>query len=322
MKEEYEILSQNEDFPLFMQPWFLESVSRDEGMGWDAIVVKSPKDDILGAMGFHWTKKYGLHMVLMPALIPSVGVWFNHKEGENVYTRRNRETQVLEYIAKWFSASRYCYVDMVFGSEVSNLLPFAWHGYELNVRYTFVVPDITTPDELLNSYHQMKRRQVKKASRDHRCVVDVLTPEQYYDEYSKLLAERKQESVMYSKQYFCSLASSAIERGHGAILSIVDKGGRVCTSLFVLWDSSKAYASSYWTRTSELNSGTSSMVFHEAVKYLNGKTLSFDFEGSMDSGISTSYAMFATRQRQMVRVRRGKGLKGSLIEKIIQIRQK
>lgn len=317
MKHEYELLSEQYHFPLTMMPWWLESVSKADGKGWDAVVVKSSDGTILGAMGFHWMRKYGVYMVLMPPMMPSVGVWFNHAHSDNVYTRRNRELRVLESLAQFFVSSRYSYVNAVFDKYLNNLLPLYWYGFQLRTRYTFVIPDISQPQIIEADYYHMKRRLIRKAYSSYRCDINTLTPEVYYDMYDEILRSRGSNGVLFTKDYFCGIAHAAIERRQGAILVISDQEGTVASALFCVWDSRTAYALSYWTKPSMLNSGSSSMMFHEAVKMLSGRVLEFDFEGSMDRGISASYSMFATKQCPMVEVIYSRGFRGWIMKKLI-----
>ena len=240
-------------------------------------------------------------MVLMPPMMPSVGVWFNHAHSDNVYTRRNRELRVLESLAQFFVSSRYSYVNAVFDKYLNNLLPLYWYGFQLRTRYTFVIPDISQPQIIEADYYHMKRRLIRKAYSSYRCDIDTLTPEVYYDMYDEKC------KITLNVRY--------------PILVISDLEGTVASALFCVWDSRTAYALSYWTKPSMLNSGSSSMMFHEAVKMLSGRVLEFDFEGSMDRGISASYSMFATKQCPMVEVVYSRGFRGWIMKKLLFLKR-
>lgn len=320
MKQKYIELAAQYSFPIQMQPWWLDIVSMGDGKDWGAIVVSSPDGRVSGAMAYHVVRKRFVRMALVPQLTPSMGIWFNHKPTDDSYTCRQRETAVLEGIAQWFDDSGFHYVDVLISHNVRNLLPFSWRGFSLQVRYTFVTSEHNDMQHLKERIYTMKRRQINKAQRSSLCYVNRLTPECYYDTYSDILKAKGEGGVTFQRDFFLNLASEALQRSQAAIFSVHNQDDEPMSALFCVWDDASAYALSYWTQPAMLNSGSSALVMYEAMRYLSGRVALFDFEGSMDRGISNSYAMFATQQYQLCRISKSYGLIGWLVDKMIQFR--
>lgn len=320
MKEKYIELAKEYAFPIQMQPWWLDAVSAAENKGWDAVVVMSKSNEVQGAMVYHVVRKGFVRMVLMPMLTPSMGIWFNHRPTDDMYSRRRRETEVLEHIAREFDGKSFHYVDVLFSHTVTNLLPFSWYGFSLHTRYTFATTCHNDLQSLKEKIYTMKRRQIDKAHRTMSCRVNQLSAEQYYDMYSDVLRAKGVGGVIFGRDYFLGLASEAMQRNQAAIFSVHDADDIVASALFCVWDSTSAYALSYWTTPEKLNSGSSALVMYEAMRCLSGRVALFDFEGSMDRGISNSYGMFATRQYQLCRVTKAYGFVGFLVRKMAEIK--
>ena len=63
-----------------------------------------------------------------------------------------------------------------------------------------------------------------------------------------------------------------------------------------MWDNNSAYYLIPATDVRFRSSGASTLIVYEAIRYVQEKCISFDFEGSMSENIENSYKQFGTKQ--------------------------
>ena len=143
-KERYRQLCETEGsyIPLFQQYWWMETVCH--GKQWSVLLSEQANGFIDGALPFLIGSKLGLHYVLQPELTQYNGPWFHHHPltGDPVEFEHRVAEDLLSQLEK-LHLSVYL---QRFSPEVTDWLPFYWHGYKQTTRYTYrfdPLPDLS-----------------------------------------------------------------------------------------------------------------------------------------------------------------------------------
>ncbi len=296
--------------PIYMQPWWLDSVCCTPGKSWEAIVLCRASGEVVAAAPFHILQKYCFRLITNAQLTPHQGFWLSadlsDSERSALIEQLASELSVQKVDAIWFNVEK----DFPFGASLES------QGFARRDHFTYAIRRITEPDELLHRCHQMKRRQGLKARKSLHTEVNALAPASFYDFYSQCLAQRGKQ-VNYRRDFFLTMARAALEHEAGAFFSVVDSESRLYAVLFCVWDEQCAYALTYAIDHELRNSGASALMMHDAICYLRDKTRVFDFEGGNDPQIGASYSKFASERIDCPCFAKHLTLKGKILRKII-----
>ncbi|MBP9637424.1 MAG: GNAT family N-acetyltransferase, partial [Bacteroidaceae bacterium] len=170
--------------------------------------------------------------------------------------------------------------------------------YKQSTRYTYLIENIGNYEKVLSRFSSAKQRQLRKAEKAEFSFEFDLKPDEFYALHKQFLASRKEDAMIdYSYLLFLRLWKVATTRKQGQIFALRDKQGNLHCAHFIVWDSISAYDLLYFINPSYASSGASTLVIANILKWLNGKTRSFDFEGSMIESVENSYRQFGTVQK-------------------------
>jgi len=308
-KDRYIETAKSISLPISMEPWWMEATSK--GKHWEGIVVEE-NGQIIGMMALHWTEKLSIKMASTPLLTPMTPIWIDLL-GLTQEEATERERKVVEEIAQDIENLKIDILLIKTGIGQDPTL-FNRCGLKTKDRHTYIVDDISSPANLLGQYHKMKRRYIQKAiGAGYELKENVISPEEYYDTYERIIEERG-EKVAYRKEYFTSIAHAAISHEQGVIFTLSKpEEDKAETAMLCVWDERSAYAIAYWTKSDAKNTGSSSLIFHRAIEAMSRKTKSFDFEGGMDKNVGNSYSKFATKEVGYVMVEKTYSLRGKIL---------
>lgn len=291
VKPLYRQLCEAHPIPIFQQAWWMDAVCVKGD--WDVFIYQE-KEEVIAAMPFHQIKKWGLRWIIQPQLTPYNGVWMNPKLSESFRTRYEIERRAYTYLIEQLENHRYDFYLQSFHPSFTNWLPFYWKGFRQRTRYSFVIHDISHPQEVYNAFSERKRRDIKKAMSSLNVSLNI-TPSEFYDFHKRVLQKRKQK-ISYPFELFKRIADESLARQQGMILSATDNKNQLHAALFVVWDQASAYCLVYAIDEEFKNSGALSLLIWEAIQFLSDKTSIFDLEGSMIQSVADSYVQFSDTQ--------------------------
>lgn len=296
-KEQYrELCKEEKSIPLFCQDWWMDAVCLNQ---WDVLLVKE-KDVIVGALPYHIRTKFGFRCILQPQLTQYNGIWIQRQAGTTECAQLSFEKRIFNELINQLEALRLSFYQQCFHLSITNWLPFYWRGYQQTTRYTYVITSIGSAEKVFSRFSPAKQRQIRKSESQLLLSLE-MTPNEFYSHHKQSLKE-KGEEISYSFELFLRLYKTSVEKGSGQIFAIKDKEGHIHSCLFCTWNQASAYALLYSIAPQYASSGASTLVIWEAIKFLIGKTRSFDFEGSMIEGIENSYRQFGTLQKPYFKI--------------------
>ncbi len=293
--------------PLMMQPWWMDAVCA--GKEWDVILVESQKSKdespsasgvenaedadsqaepkILGAMPYLLRKRLGRKYILMPQQTQIGGIWVDPSITDNRWEIA-RVCQSIDQQLKQMHLSYY-YQQYPIGSLPAEAMRGL--GFRLRERITYRLDFLNDIDQIVESFSKNKRRQLQKAAS---LVADTqLTAEDFYRFHVHCL-DAQHKRISYTREFLLVLERKARRLGQCEILSIRNLEGEVYAAAFLVWDRTTMYYLIPCYDPAYKDSGASALLVLEAIKLAHRKHLSFDFEGSMDSGVAKHYSQFGT----------------------------
>jgi len=178
--------------------------------------------------------------------------------------------------------------------EITNILPFYWAGYELNVRYTYRLSPISNLEQVWEGLSSNIRSDIRKAKKQVKIEFDLGT-DKFLDVYEKTF-KRQKLKLPFNKKFFGNLDYILEGRDCRRQLFAVDHMGRVHAGVYLVWDDRCAYYLLGGGDPDLRSSGATSLLLWKAIELASAKTDIFDFEGSMLEPIERFFRAFGATQ--------------------------
>ena len=302
-KEKYSNLCQTEGsrIPLFLQYWWMEAVC--EGKQWD-VALAYRHDDIIAAMPYLIGSRLGMRYILQPQLTQFSGPWYRYPAGNlSEQQRLAFEQEAAHQLWQHIASLRLASYQQCFSPQVTNWLPFYWAGCTQTTRYTYLLPDISNPEQLLQGFDRDERQKKILKLLPITRLVDDITPQQFALFHNDYWSSRGQRDLL-SPDFIVRVCNAACSRGQGLILGLADQQGTLLAARFVVFDDRCAHSLlSALNPGSRVNGATETLIYR-TIQILSDHTQSYDFEGSMNSGIEHFYRSFGTLQTPYFQVSR------------------
>lgn len=291
-KDRYrKLCDERNDIPLFMQAWWMDAVCGEKN--WDLIIYEK-NCEILGVWVFHFIKKNGFRVVIQPILTQTNGIWIKKPNKFSDHKPNRFDNEIITSLIDQFESNKISYFEQNFHHSFTNWLPFYWRGYEQTTRYSYIIENISNPEECLKQFKYSKRSLITKAQKTIRIDFQ-LSGSDFYDSL-KVNLQYLGKKIYYSKESFLRILEACQSRNQGCIIAAYDNKNNLHAAIFIIWDENCAYNLITTIKPEYRASGASSLIFFEAIKLMSKKTKSFDFEGSMNESIAKSYQRFGTVQ--------------------------
>ncbi|MGB7547825.1 MAG: GNAT family N-acetyltransferase [Terracidiphilus sp.] len=294
----------------------LAFLSEDELPEWDALVESSPQCSVfvkswwlkatcdkVRVLGFyeegrliagiplHYEYKAGLRICKLSKLTQTWGVVMAPFPGKKV-TADSREMEILDAFAARLANERFFV--QAFHPTSQNWLPFHWRGFTQTTHYTYVLDELESMDRLWNGLAQVRRTNIRKA-RKLGLIVKECSPEVVY-QAAKATFDHQGKQCPYQIEYLRRLYDAARAHDAGVCLAAEDPGGQIHAAYFFAWDRKRGYLLAGGHDPSLGASGGSVLLVWHLIEFAAAHTAVFDFEGSMQKQIETSFRSYgATR---------------------------
>jgi hypothetical protein len=238
-------------------------------------------------------------MLTQSSMTQTLGPWVE-QPGAKPARALAREHELLAELESRLPAAQA--FSQQFSPLMLNALPFHWAGYSLEVRYTYRLEGLGSPDALWDGMRDNVRREIRKA-RKRVEVVEGLGVDLFLDVLSKTYA-RQNIPTPHSLAELERLEAACARRGAGPMLFARDDSGRVHAVVWPVWDRCAAYYLLAGAEPHLRTSGASSLLAWEAIMRARGVTDVFDFHGSMLQPVERFFRAFGSRQTPYLSVRR------------------
>ncbi len=286
---------------LFEEPWWLDAVAPG---AWHEVTVE--KGGVIYArLPFVLRRRFGLRMVTMPSLTQTLGPWLRLDSPKYVNRLALEKELMLSLIEK---LPKYDIFFQNFHSSITNWLPFYWSGYSQTTRYTYVISNARSLEEIWSCMSDKTRNEIRKAENKHGLRVE---EKRDLDALYNLIVatfSRQGKSVPYSRALLERIESACTARGRGQTFICSDGYGKRCAAIYVVWDQKSAYYLLSGSDPKLRNTGALSFLLWHAIKYLHSRTACFDFEGSWVQSIESHFRSFGGNQTPYFNITRANSL--------------
>ncbi len=299
-KAQYLEFCANGYVPLHLQPWWLDAVCLPAV--WDVALVTDGSGTVIGAMPWYKKIRWGLPVVQMPPLTTYAGPWLRYPDEPNFklqscYAFEKKVcTELIQQLPK------RAFFLQNFRPELDNWLPFYWEGFRQSTRYTYVFEDTKDLEAITAGMKNTLRSDLKKAAK-------LVVYQHENDAWKTVLQlnalsfQRKNMRQPYSSNTFERLHNALAERQQMACFLARDLvSGAVHAALYLAFDGKQAVVLLTGIDTEHKASCAIYGLFLEAIKFCSERSLSLDFEGSMDAGIAHSFRAFGAKQQPYFQV--------------------
>jgi hypothetical protein len=289
---------------IFQQPWWLDAVAPGR---WGAVTVERD-GRVLARLPYALRGRSRLRILTMPPFTQTLGPWLERSTGSRARALSD-EMQLLAELEAGLPAAQ-AFVQH-FSPTVMNALPFYWAGYRLELRYTYRLVGLQSPDALWAGLRGSIRREIRKARRRLE-VRDDLGLDRFHAVWAMTFA-RQGIDPAGSLGQLERLDSACARRNARAMLFAQDAAGRVHGVLYVVWDRHAAFHLLSGADPELRTSGAGSLLMWEALMRARAVTDVFDFEGSMLKPVERFFRAFGGRQTPYLRVSRATFAAGAVL---------
>lgn len=266
---------QTEDLPLFLQPWYLDTVAGD---AWAASVVEKGGRPV-AVLPYVKSQKGPWLYLDTPVLCKFLGPWMDPA------FRHQRQYQKL---AKTLieGLPEYACFRQTFHYAIDNWLPFHWKGFRQTTRYSYRLHGIQDLEATFSCFStDYRNNKIPRAKEVVR--VEEGTIEQVY-QLAEASYQRQGARIPVSLNELLTYEKSMQARQSGQAFIALDNEGQLHSGLYLLWDQDSAYTLMAGDDPSLRSSGSGILLVWEAIQWASQElgVDTFDFLGSMQSGIA------------------------------------
>ena len=160
-------------------------------------------------------------------------------------------------------------------------------------------------DGVYSNFKSNIRTDIKKAKRQNISVIATDSIEDFY-KVSKKTFSRQKLNMKYSLESIKRLYEECKKREQGKIFLAVDDKGNVHAGVFLVWDEDSAYYLKGGGDPEFRNSGATSLLMWEVIRFSSTVSDKFDFEGSMIESIEIFFRSFGGVQMQYFSISKAK----------------
>ncbi len=291
-KEKYkEFCEENLNIPIFSQPWWLDAVS--EGGIWDVAVVERG-GQIWATMPYYIRKRYGFTFITMPILTQTLGPYIKYPKDQKYYKKLSWEKDLMNELIDQLPHFDYFYQQWNY--SVSNWLPFYWRGFSQTTRYTYVIEEPISTQDLDNQLENDIRRRRRKAESKGIIIAESNDLHALYQLIGQTF-DRKQKQVPFSFRLIDRLYNDCKANATVKILIARDKNNDDIAANMLVSDKSSVYYLLGGIKTDKKDLGGMDVIQHVSIKFALSEGKDFDFEGSMLEGVEKYFRSFGAIQK-------------------------
>ena len=268
---------------IFEQPWWLDAVAPGR---WGAVEIEND-GRIIARLPYVKARRFGFKTLGMPEYTQTLGYWIDDTGAKNAkkYSRyKELISELIDKLPKGYS------VDLELDHSCDYLFPFRWKGFVLHLAYSYRIEDIHDSNLIWGVLADNIRREIKKAQKiltveDNHTIDDLIFMQ-------NKTFERQGRKNHGSNELLKRLDKTLTDHDARKLLCAVDEKGRIHAASYFVYDSKCCYYLIGGGDPELRNSGASSLLMWEGIKFASSVSCSFDFEGSMIEPIERFFRAF------------------------------
>jgi len=261
--------------PLYFQPYWLDAVAGPDG--WNAALAFDRGGQVTGIWVYCLSRYYGFKVVKMPPLTAYSGPCLFYPANMTAQESRYAfEKKVLNELIEQLPATTFFYQE--WHPDLRNGLPAYWKGFRQTTHYTYLLPDLTNWNAVLDGFRSNVRTHIRKAEGLY--VVESDDVETVFRLHA-LSLEKQGLPAPATLPVLQRIDATLHPRSQRLMLLAEDEQGRRHAGIYVVWDEKTAYYLLSGADPGLRSSGALYRLVGEALQFCGRRGLAFDFEGAM-----------------------------------------
>lgn len=299
-KEKYiRFIKGREDIRIYNMPFWLDAVCGKDN--WDAIVIEE-KGEVVAALPYHRKTRFGISGILQPQLTQCFDLWIKPLQGFKTERVLHYQFKWIGEIAKRLSGFGADFYDLRLSGSLQNGEPFFWEGFRQEVRYSFVIPEGYSSEEILSQMDRASRAKIRKASGEVK-LVELRSPELFYkikNASFKYRGMKNPDSIeVYKRLYKACRANKACK-----MVAVKDVQGDICCAGLYVFDKNYVYELLVGIVPGKRSENLKAFMTYEMIKFACETGRGFDLEGSMIPTVAEHNRRFGAEQVQYYSMRK------------------
>jgi hypothetical protein len=282
-------MPENNKLCIFQQPWWLDTVAPNNWKAAEVIIG----DEIRARLPYVFTRGLlGLRIITMPQLTPRLGPWLAPSKAKYAKQLAQQKDLVNALIDQ---LPPHDYFWQNFHYSITNWLPFYWRGFDAKLLYSYVIDNLEDIDRVWAGFLDNIRTDIRKAQK--KIVVRGDLGIEHFLKINSLTFKRQGKKIPYSFDLVMKIDTACQARNVRRMLFAEDAQGQIHAALYLVWDENSAFYLMGGSDPALRNSGATSLVMWEAIKFAATVTKQFDFEGSMMEPVERFFRAFGAVQK-------------------------
>ncbi|NEZ45601.1 GNAT family N-acetyltransferase [Clostridium niameyense] len=289
----------------------------NEFQRWDEFVDESPHGNIFNKS--YWIKKVSNEFKILiaeennrivggivlpsmynklyknPKLTPQLGViLFNPDKNQKYCSILSRQIEITEELIN--NLPKFKMFNYNFNYNYTNFLPFIWNDFNVNVKYTYIIEDLTDLEKVYNNFDYNTKSMIKRANKSNLKLTDKFGIKEFY-EINKKTFDRQNIKMPYTLDFLIEMDSILEEKGNRKMLFALNDNNEVIAGVYILYDNNCAYYLMGGADPKFRSTGAQTFLIWESIRFASTVSKKFDFEGSMIKEIEKPFRRFGGNQK-------------------------
>ena len=290
----------NKDLPFSLRyDWWNEVVKEN----WDVAVIEN-QGEVKAIWPYSITKKYGFTQLRSTEISPYTGPFIVYPKGQKEHRKYSYEKKILDELIAQLPP--YHFFEQNCHLNFQNALPLYWKGFQLNVRYTYILKNITDLKNIYSQFADNIRREIKKAEK----AIKIEESKDINALYSMMESTfQVQGTSLYLQKKTLEFFHEHIQKhACGKLFLAKNFDGKPIAGVGIIWDHDCAYYLLGGADSEFKNSGAMSLLMWKAIQFSSTVVNRFNFEGSMIPGIERFLRGFGGELKSYYKVSHDKSL--------------
>ncbi|QEN05681.1 GNAT family N-acetyltransferase [Thiospirochaeta perfilievii] len=275
------------NLPIFLQDWYLEAVC---GQGnYKKLEIKK-NNSVIAWMPIFFKKRGPFRYITQPNFSQFHGPTLYFPKDQKVVKKNSFIDKNQDLILDLLEKEKFHSYNQNWNPDVSSWYSFYKRGYNMLVRYTYILRDLSNLDAVWAGFDNRLRTDIRKSEKNFTYEVSDSVDNLYSIEEKTF--KRQNLSVPFSKSDVKTLFNAVKENNSGELLIAKSETGVISACVYLVWDKKTCYYILGGADPENRVGSPQAFLLWEAIKRTADRGLEFDFEGSMVPGIEKFFRSF------------------------------
>lgn len=286
-KEKYKIFCErNPQIPIFSQYWWMQAVAKDH---W-GVLLSERGNEILGSLVYYIDPGQIKKKIGKAPITQNNGVFIRYPNGMKQVTKLNYEEKVMNDLIDQLEQLEISYYEQNFHYNVTNWLPFYWRGYKQTTRYTYVLEDTSSMEQIYNNFSNGLKHNITK-TKGTLLIKEEIDLDDFYT-VNKMTFDRQQLTMPYKREELERIYLAVKEQNAGNMIGVYGSDETLYSVAYFIWDESSVYYLLGGANPLYRGSQAQSLYLYYGIELAHKLSKKFDFEGSMIKGVEAAVRKF------------------------------